>query len=125
LGDEFSIEEQRDGRQTVLAAWGELDVASCALLRAAVTRAVAGNGIERLVLDLSGLSFCDSSGLGELLVTSRSLEQHGVALAIVSPADAVARKVFTISGLDEVLPFVAAREVQFASHDRNAYRPER
>ena len=51
-----------DGRGTVLAVNGEIDRDSTHLIAAAAEEALS-SGTTRLVLDLSGVTFCDSSGL--------------------------------------------------------------
>jgi anti-anti-sigma factor len=65
---------------TVVRAEGELDLASCGRLRAAVEQALtSGAGV---LLDLRALSFCDSSGLRLLLGLSAEARQQGWQLAI-------------------------------------------
>ena len=62
---------------------------------------------ERLVLDLRGLSFLDSTGLCLLVVLHQRAQRDGFQLTLVAPA-APADKAIRLSGLDHALPFVAA-----------------
>jgi anti-sigma B factor antagonist len=107
LDDGFQIEQREDGGHTVLTASGELDLASSPKLRAAIAQALIAGADGAVLLDLGGLSFCDSSGMRELLLAYNELQKRGIALSIVPPEDQAAREVFRISKLDELLPFVA------------------
>ena len=100
----FAIEvRRRDGLATV-EPHGELDLATVETLRSAL------DGIQRagrLVLDLRGLSFIDSTGLHLLTALHQRAQRDGFQLTLVAPAAPVDRLI-QISGLDELLPFVAA-----------------
>lgn len=58
-------------RTAVIAPRGAVDLSSAPLLAARVAAAAAGGAIE-LDVDLSGLRFIDSSGLGVLLAAHRT-----------------------------------------------------
>lgn len=81
----------------VLAVRGELDVSSAADVRPEVTAAVAESP-TRIVFDLSGLHFMDSSGLAILLVAAKS-----VPVSLRHPSPAIVRLV-ELTGLSGVLP---------------------
>jgi anti-anti-sigma factor len=83
-----------DGDGTLLVQ-GELDLASVPRLRRAFEehRPPAGN----VILDVSGLSFIDSTGLQELLDLSALLEDGAIVLRRPS---ASVRKLLHITGLD-------------------------
>ena len=83
---------------------GELDLATVETLRAALD---GGEKAARLVLDLRGLSFIDSSGLHLLVALHSRAQRAGFQLTLVAPA-APADKAIQVSGLDQALPFVAA-----------------
>ncbi|MET8138398.1 MULTISPECIES: STAS domain-containing protein [unclassified Streptomyces] len=84
----------------VLEITGDLDHATAPELRQAVDRLTLASG-QLLVLDLSGLEFCDSSGITALLATRNlATEQSGdMALAAV-PANTA--RILRIVGLDRV-----------------------
>ena len=61
----------------------------------------------RLVLDLRGLSFIDSTGLHLLVALHQRAQRDGFQLALVAPA-APADRPIHLCGLHETLPFVTA-----------------
>lgn len=64
---------------------------------------------RRCVLDLSGLSFMDSSGIAVILKADRLLRQSGAALALEHPPEQV-RKVLEVAGLTQVIPLCGEKE---------------
>ncbi|MEV0932123.1 STAS domain-containing protein [Streptomyces phaeochromogenes] len=77
-----------DGEQrgwVVLRVSGEMDLVTSPVLRQRVHDAVA-DGRHSLVLDLSGVLFCDSSGVGVLIATRRLLRSCQGRLRLILPA---------------------------------------
>ena len=100
----FAVDVQRRNDVAIVQPHGELDLATVETLRAAL------DGVEkagRLVLDLRGLSFIDSTGLHLLVALHRRAQRDGFQLTLVAPAPP-ADKAIQVSGLDQALPFVAA-----------------
>lgn len=58
---------------------------------------------RRLVVDLSGLSFIDSSALSVIMRTCRALQRDGSTLALVSPSPAIAR-ILQLIDIARVIP---------------------
>ncbi|HET8657895.1 MAG TPA: STAS domain-containing protein [Micromonosporaceae bacterium] len=85
----------------VLAISGELDLGSLAELEEAATAAIA-DGTPVLLLDLSGLTFCDSTGLGLFVRLHKRMQQRGGRLGLVNPQAGVL-KVLKLTGLDAAL----------------------
>jgi len=93
-----------DGGVVVCTVMGELDVASAPKLRQALVKAVAdADGPPRIVVDLAGVDFLDSTGLGVLLGGLKRTSAQGGALALARPEPQV-RKVFEITRVNEILP---------------------
>ena len=69
----------------VLQVSGEMDLVTSPVLRQRVHDAVA-EGRHSLVLDLSGVLFCDSSGVGVLIATRRLLRSCQGSLRLILPA---------------------------------------
>ena len=99
----FAVEVQRRDGVAVVQPRGELDLVTVETLRAALD---AIKSTERLVLDLRGLSFMDSTGLQLLVALHRRAQRDGLQLTLVAPAAPVDRAI-QLCGLDQELPFVA------------------
>lgn len=78
------LAEQR-GEWTVLRVTGELDLVSSPTVRQYVHDAVA-DGRRNLVLDLSDVLFCDSSGVGVLIASRRLMRSCAGRLRLILPA---------------------------------------
>ena len=90
------------GRATVVSLDGELDVYTTPKLKTVVVR-LLGEGRALLVLDMSGLTFCDANGLGALLGCRRQVREHGGYLRLVRVGEQMA-KLLRLTGLERVLP---------------------
>ena len=86
----FRLETGSAKGAAILVVEGELDIASAARLVAAV-EGLSREGGEPVVLDLSGVSFVDSSGVRALLEVERATQGMGRPLALLRPSTAVTR----------------------------------
>jgi anti-sigma B factor antagonist len=82
---------------------GELDLASAPQMEAGLAAAEQGRP-ARLVVDLSGLAFIDSTGLRLLLQADARAREHGYELIIRRGEESVQR-VFEVTGALDVLRF--------------------
>ena len=98
----FSIDETPRSGGIDLALSGDLDMSATFALEPVLDRVLADNPRE-LVLDLGEVGFVDSSGLGLLIATHERATHADVDMAITRAAPEIQR-VFTIAGLDGVLP---------------------
>jgi len=97
-GRYFSISQQElDGPTHLLTVTGELDLSSAPRLKWALAE-VLDAGASRIVVDLSPVTFIDSTALGVLVGVQRSLSV-GAQLAIVC-AHANVLKILELTGLD-------------------------
>ena len=94
---------------SVIAPEGELDVAQMADFRAALADAADGKA-PRLVVDLSNVSFIDSSGLGALVETHNRLRRDKRQLAVVAPAGTAVTVLINLAGLRDRLAIVETLE---------------
>lgn len=97
---EFSTEHRPDG-SAVVSTTGRLDMVAAPQLRALVSETVAG-GSPRVVVDLEGTSFIDSSGLGALIAGLKTARQSGGDLRIARPGEQV-RMVLELTQMHTVL----------------------
>jgi len=93
-----------DGGVVVCTVVGELDVSSAPKLRQELVRAVSeSEGPPRIVVDLAGVDFLDSTGLGVLLGGLKRVRARDGDLALAR-AEPQVRKVFEITRVIEILP---------------------
>jgi anti-anti-sigma factor len=100
MEDELKIRTTRDGNTATVAAAGEIDLSTVDELRSAVTG--AADDVQELLLDLTGIEFIDSAGLGGLLELRSTLRRRNVTLQI-SADDGPVRQAMEITGLSELL----------------------
>jgi anti-sigma B factor antagonist len=86
----------------VITVSGEVDLASSPELDAAVIAAIE-SGSSSLVIDLTDVSFMDSSGLGVIVRGLKRCREADKDLDLVITNERVL-KVFGITGLDQVIP---------------------
>jgi anti-anti-sigma factor len=94
------------GEWAVLQVAGELDLMTSPVLRQRVHDAVA-DGRHRLVLDLSEVVFCDSSGVGVLIATRRLVRSCQGRLRLILPG----RSGVEGSHVDRVLAALGVRRL--------------
>lgn len=109
ISDNMPVEETSDGDLAILAMGGELDYEASPQLRARLVGAIKAGG-RRLVLDLSDVTFIDSTAIGVLAGTVARLDEAGGgSLAVVSTHEKVLQ-IFEITGLDSVISLHSSRE---------------
>ncbi|HEY9482867.1 MAG TPA: STAS domain-containing protein [Micromonosporaceae bacterium] len=84
----------------VMAITGEIDLYTAPRLQAEFTRLLE-NGPDRIVIDMSGVEFCDSTGMNVLLSALKRMRERGGVLEVAAPRPAV-RKILQVTGLDSV-----------------------
>ena len=92
----FTVEiDDPEGDRVSIRVKGELDMAATPGLTEAI---VGSKGNERITLDLSGVTFLDSSAIGALVASGREVSEAGGRLEIGPRSDIVTR-VLEITGL--------------------------
>jgi len=97
---ELTLNSRTQADRTVLEVAGEVDVYTAPTLRDRIADVLDG-GQHRLVVDLGGVEFLDSTGLGVLVAGLNRAREIGGSLSLVCPQERVL-KLFRITGLDEV-----------------------
>jgi anti-sigma B factor antagonist len=102
MPDALAVHESDVDGVRLLEVFGELDLATaphlCALLDAARIQRV-----RRLVVDLTGVDFCDSTGLRALMGASTELRVGGGRLAVAVLPDSTVARLFDVTGIREGL----------------------
>ncbi|QUQ62845.1 anti-sigma factor antagonist [Kutzneria sp. CA-103260] len=86
----------------VLAVSGEVDLGTAPSLEEAVTTAVSTAGAHAVRIDLTAVSFMDSTGLRVLLSGRQAAEQRGIAFSVANPQPHLL-KVMRVTGIDGLL----------------------
>ena len=97
--EDFAISAQEHGDDVIVDVRGEVDLSTAPVLDERLSQLT---DVHKLVVDLSGVSFLDSSGLGVLVRTSNKLEEHGGVIRLVVNHPQVL-KVLEITGLASTL----------------------
>jgi anti-sigma B factor antagonist len=102
---ELTVTSRQEGVRTVITVHGEIDVYTAPSLRERLNELVA-SGHYDLVVDMAGVDFLDSTGLGVLVGGLKRVKSHEGALRLVCDQEKIL-KVFRITGLTKVFPIHA------------------
>ncbi|MEH3078060.1 MAG: STAS domain-containing protein [Quadrisphaera sp.] len=111
---EIAAEQYDRGRFRVLAVSGEVDVYSAPSLKSTLVDVVdtvsgstaqsaGGEAVSGVVLDLSGVTFMDSAGLGVLVGANRRARDAGMTMRLAGGSVQVL-KLLAMTGLASVMP---------------------
>ena len=99
---DLQVKTRHVGEAAVVEAVGEVDVFTAPVLDREIV-AQLSDGHARLVVDLSSVSFLDSTGLGVLVKGLKGARESGGGLHLVVTSPRI-RKIFDITGLDAAMP---------------------
>ena len=88
----------REGTVVTAVLSGELDEHSAPAIRRELDGLIASGGTERLIFDLGGVTFMDSSGIGVLLGRYRRLKAAGAGMGVIN-ANAEIERLLRMSGV--------------------------
>lgn len=94
----FALSTRHDGATSIISIHGDLDMAAAPILLTAGTDELASISCELVVLDLTGLEFLDSTGLGCWVELHKRATGLGKTLRIQNLPDD-ARRIVDIGGL--------------------------
>ena len=107
--DEFRIDEDRPGAQTVvLTLYGDADMRAASELKDRLGE-VIDDSPRAVVLDLTGATFLDSMTLGVFLTAMKRIRAAGGRFRIVAPRAEI-RRVFEMTLLDRVFDLDVTRQ---------------
>ena len=98
---DLSINAQRTADEAVLSLAGEIDMLTAARLSTSVNEVLVSPP-QRIVLDMAEVTFCDSQGLGTLVVLTRKASRARSLLILTNVGDFLLR-VLDITGLRQAL----------------------
>jgi anti-sigma B factor antagonist len=97
---ELSVDTSMVGDRTLVAVGGEIDVYTAPKLRERLV-ALIDSGSHDLIVDLEGVEFLDSTGLGVLVGALKRVREHQGSLRLVCTGERLL-KIFRITGLAKV-----------------------
>lgn len=97
-----------EGEELLAALAGEVDHHTAAPVRERIDTALFKHRPRRLTLDLHGVDFMDSSGLGLILGRAALCEEMGATLRLRNPGARV-KRIFAVAGLER-LPHIETEE---------------
>jgi anti-anti-sigma factor len=103
---------QADNGATIVAPTGRLDVAGAPTLKEAISEALK-NGTPKVILDMEGVSFVDSTGLGSVIAALKQIRSSQGDLRLAAPNQQV-RVVLELTTLDRVFPYFSTVEEALA-----------
>ena len=92
-----------------VALCGEIDHHSAVIVRSEIDGMIAEHRPERLVLDLSGIDFMDSSGIGLIMGRYAKMKAVGGEIVVESP-NARVRRIFEMAGLERIVRIEQKKE---------------
>lgn len=96
------LRSMRDGERLLVGLDGELDHFCAQSVRRELDSMLRDPTVRQLILDFSGLTFMDSSGIGVILGRYRVLRERGGSMGVIHMNDHVSR-IFHMSGIDRVI----------------------
>ncbi len=112
---DLSLSTRTVGDRTVVEVGGEIDVYTAPKLREQLVELV-NDGSYHLVVDMEGVDFLDSTGLGVLVGGLKRVRAHEGSLRLVCTQERIL-KIFRITGLTKVFPIHSTVEDAIESTD--------
>jgi anti-sigma B factor antagonist len=104
---ELNVSSRSQGDHAFVIATGEIDLYTAPRLQKELAAVIANSApATRIVVDMSGVDFCDSTGMNVLLSCLREARERGGELELAAPRQAV-KKILQVTGLDAVFTISA------------------
>ena len=94
----MSISTRRQGDTAILAVDGAIDVSNVGILDYQMTAAILSADVTSVLVDLSGLTFMDSSGINSLLKGRRRADARGTQYQVAG-AEGLVRQLLDLTGV--------------------------
>lgn len=105
---ELNVSSRSHGDHVIVIATGEIDLYTAPRLQSELAEVIANAApASRIIVDMSGVEFCDSTGMNILLSCLRQVRERGGELELAAPRPAV-MKILQVTALDSVFTIVPA-----------------
>jgi anti-sigma B factor antagonist len=115
---DLAFETFQEAGACVLAVGGDVDLHTAPSLRDRI-RGLIDDGVRALVIDMAGVEFLDSTGLGALLGSRKQMYDVDGTMTLAGLSEHVL-KVFQITGLDQVFEIHPDRAAAVAAVENGA-----
>ncbi len=112
---DLSLSTRTEGEHSIVAVGGEIDVYTAPKLREQLIDLVS-NGNYHIIVDMEGVEFLDSTGLGVLVGGLKRVRAHDGSLRLVCTQERIL-KIFRITGLTKVFPIHTSVDEAVAASD--------
>lgn len=102
---ELDIRTEQNASMCTVTLEGEVDVYTAPRLKERLVEIIEA-GCANVVIDMQGVGFIDSSGLGVMVSALRRARERDGVVRVVCTRDNIL-KIFRITGLDKVFPIYA------------------
>ena len=102
----FELRLSQAAETLVVEVVGEVDMATAPELTQAIDAGMLNESVRRVVVDLTDVTFLDSSALNALVHGQRDLTERKIVFRVVSPADQNVQRIFEIAQLAVALGVV-------------------
>jgi anti-sigma B factor antagonist len=116
---ELNVSSRFHDDHTIVTICGEIDLYTAPRLHSELAGLLAEGMPTRVVIDMSRVEFCDSTGMNVLLSCLRRARERGGELEIAAPKPAV-RKILQVTGLDSVFTLVEDADPRGLSRSKPA-----
>ena len=99
----MQVKYKLNGNTMIVILDGDLDEYTAHYVRSRMDKLIDNNKFSKLVIDMSELSFMDSTGVGVLIGRYKKLKNYHTQMYITNPNTTIER-IFKMSGLYEIMP---------------------
>jgi len=86
---ELDLKERQAGDVTILDLTGEVRIGDSSVALRESVRSLADQGKKKLLLNLAGVKYIDSSGIGELIANYTTVSRQGGQLKLLNLTDRI------------------------------------
>ena len=98
------LDFEKIGNVLVVSLIGELDHHSAEEVRVKIDDRISRENIRKLVLDFSGVTFMDSSGIGVIIGRYKKISMRSGEVNIISVSKSI-KRVFELSGIFKIIKY--------------------
>ncbi len=106
-GSRVSYEMRGDAM--IVHVGGEIDHHNAAMVRTGIDEKITAEQPARVMLELSGVDFMDSSGLGLIMGRYALVKRYGGTLAVLDPSPAVL-KIIKLAGMERMVSILRTKK---------------